>query len=249
MTNASAPRLAGRTELEGRTEPSLIDDFLKQARARPQALAVRDAGCAWTYAELLDRCRQVAGFLAGRNAVRRRRALLFAGKSRHSAAGILGTLMAGWSYACIDEGYPPALVEKACRTIGPDLVLIANEGGEFAPEAVRRITDEYPHHDLPDLCRDGGDASGGAPIESLTPGRGEDIAYFGFTSGSTGTPKVIAMSHRGFHDSVRRHVADFGFGPLDRVGVQSCFAFDPAVMDLLSAVTSVPTIIRTKSTG
>ena len=231
-----------------RAGPSLIDDFLRQARERPRALAVRDAGCAWSYEELLDRCRQVAGFLAGRNAVRRR-AVLFAGKSCHAAAGILGTLMAGWSYACVDEGYPPALVEKACHTIGPDLVLIANEGGEFASEAIRCVTDTYPHYDLPDLCRigPGAGAPDGLPVESLTPGRGEDIAYFGFTSGSTGTPKVIAMSHRGFHDSVRRHVADFGFGPLDRVGVQSCFAFDPAVMDLLSAVWTGGTAVMVPS--
>ena len=238
------PSLAREDDMESersadeapRRDVSLVDDFLRQARRRPGAIAVQDGRNRWTYGELLARSVAIARLLDRQPRARHRRALLLAGKTCHSAPAILGTLMAGWTYACVDEGYPLSLVEGACALIRPDLVLVANEAGEFAAEIVRSLTRTLPTVDVASVTEGAYPGMELSTELGLPLGRGADIAYIGFTSGSTGRPKAVAMSHRAFLYSISRHIDDFGFDQRDRVAVQSGFAFDPAVMDLFSAL-------------
>ncbi|WP_444947842.1 amino acid adenylation domain-containing protein [Micromonospora ureilytica] len=184
---------------------SIVDLFVAQAAARPDAVALVSGGRTWTFAELDDWSSRLAGALAAYAG-----GLVALATSRPlTVPAILGVLKAGAAYlpldayqptdritAMLDDAQPAILVTTGDTDVpwsGPRLVV-----GSAMPEA--------------------------APFVG-TPSA-QDAAYVIFTSGSTGRPKGVVVPHRGIVNLFGSHRERLMAGPRRRVAHVASFTFD-----------------------
>ncbi|WJY68821.1 Pls/PosA family non-ribosomal peptide synthetase [Corynebacterium auris] len=187
---------------------TLIDVLQATAQAHPDAAAIDD-GEVITYAELIERVREVAAGLH-RAGMRRgdRIGVRMTSGTRDLYLAILGTMWAGCAYVPVDADDPD---ERAEIVFGQ-----AGINGIFTDEGFRALTP--PHAGDTEL-----------------PGVGDDC-WIIFTSGSTGTPKGVAVTHRSaaaFVDAeARLFCRDEPLGPEDRVLAGLSVAFDASCEEM-----------------
>ncbi|MEX3504599.1 Pls/PosA family non-ribosomal peptide synthetase [Corynebacterium sp. LK2510] len=189
---------------------TLIDILSDTARRHPDAAAIDD-GDILTYAELVERIREVAGDLhqAGMRRGDRIGVRMTSG-TRELYIAILGTLWAGCAYVPVDADDPD---ERAEIVFGE-----AHIDGIFTDDGFRP---------LKDTSSPAGDTNSPAL---------DDDAWIIFTSGSTGTPKGVAVTHRSaaaFVDAeARLFCQDEPLGPDDRVLAGLSVAFDASCEEM-----------------
>ncbi|WP_288832561.1 Pls/PosA family non-ribosomal peptide synthetase [uncultured Corynebacterium sp.] len=190
---------------------TLIDVLTATATAYPDAAAIDD-GDVLTYAELLERVRDVAAELH-RHGIRRgdRIGVRMTSGTRELYIAILGTMWAGCAYVPVDADDPD---ERAEIVFGEAAI-----DGIFTDEGFRSLTPPRRGH--------GGDTE----LPHL-----DDDCWIIFTSGSTGTPKGVAVTHRSaaaFVDAeARLFCQDEPLGPDDRVLAGLSVAFDASCEEM-----------------
>lgn len=209
---------------------NLLQPVSVAAVAAPNVEAVEDIAGRWTYRTLMQRTSGVAAHLLERSVRPGDRVVILAGKDRHVVAALLGCWAVRATVVLPDETWSIELLVSVIERTAPTHALVADSFDEFSSEAVAVVRSMVSTSDVA--------AIPAAPMEACEwpEGRADDLAFLGFTSGTTGRPKIIAMSHGAYADSLHRHIADFGFDRYDRVAVHSVFAFDPALVDVLSAL-------------
>ncbi len=193
------------------------------------AVAVSDAETSITFAQLLDRARNVGSFLAAHVAPGRPVAL-YLEKSCDALCGMLGAAYAGCPYSVIDVRQPAARLDSILASLDPGFVLTdrafaqlageAFEHTEYAPTPVEEVWDEPADDDL---------------LAAVRPSR-ESALYINFTSGSTGTPKGVMVSHGSVIDFIGHFTDLFGFSSSDVIANQAPFDFDVSVKDIYSGL-------------
>ena len=167
-----------------RTEGFSHQLVMRQAEARPEAVALAKDGARWTYAQL--------GAVSGHLAVELQRLGVGPGevvgicidRSFEQIASILAVLRAGGAYMPLDPSYPRDRLALMEEDSGALVVLTT--------AALAERVAEGPHKVVVDAER--ALAAGGEPVEPrLDP---DHPAYLIYTSGSTGRPKGVVISHR-----------------------------------------------------
>ena len=156
-------------------------------RRQPDAIAIRSAHDAWTYAALDDAACRVARAIASRcDDADRDGGLppiaICMSRSPWLIAAILGVMRTGRAYVPLDPHNPAARVAQVLTDAKVALVLTDGAPGSASawPCAVLEIDDTLP-------------AAAGWPA---VPVQLTDAAYVIYTSGSTGTPKGCVLEHR-----------------------------------------------------
>ncbi len=203
--------------------------FSAQARATPEALALRFGEESLTYAQLESRANQLAWHLQSLGVGPDTLVGLYLERSPSLILSMLACLKAGGAYLPLDTSYPRERLSFMLRDASAPLLLTtrALSDGLQLPDGVRV------------LCLDSDSDSGAiaqhpthAPATSTTPSH---LAYAIYTSGSTGQPKGIAIPHRG----VVRLVRDTKYihlTPADRVAQVSNASFDAATFEIWGAL-------------
>ncbi|HEX2190565.1 MAG TPA: amino acid adenylation domain-containing protein, partial [Longimicrobiaceae bacterium] len=151
--------------------------FEAQARRTPDAVALRCAGRALTYAELDARADRLAADLGRRGVGPDSRVALSLERSPELMVALLATLKAGGACVPLDPSYPAERLAFMLADSGAR-VLLENGGAEHevrSTELRQEVRTSYPgrHTPFPD-----------------------SLVYVIYTSGSTGTPKGVALPHR-----------------------------------------------------
>lgn len=168
--------------------------FEKNARDRPDSLALTCGPVALTYRELNDRANQFAHYLRSRDDVQRTLVGVCLDRSADLVIAILGILKAGAAYVPLDPSYPRGRLAAMTQQLSgmrhvvtspatTGLVVSDAAGTQFT---LLDITELGPHID-----------SQSTTDPRLDTG-GDDLCYVVFTSGSTGTPKATAIQHKGW---------------------------------------------------
>ncbi len=202
---------------ERRGGPLPADAVAAWARDRPEAVAVRHAGRAITYAEL----NADADRLAGR--------LLAAGLGPESPVGVLlddrgelpaallAVARAGCALLPLDPAHPARRQAGMLRDAGARALITDRPAADLPPEAV-------------DLLLPPADPSRIPVFPAVDP---DQLAYLLYTSGSTGRPKAVGVSHRSLATCLDDTRDELGIAPGTRMAAASPVSFDIGVLEVL----------------
>lgn len=185
----------------------LAERVAAAARARPGAVAIRDADGAVTYAELQARADAVARAVGGLG-----RVAVLPRADAASLTVVVGAMAAGTSVVLLDRHLGAAQVARVVDVARPDLVVASGR----LPDALAARVERERLRRPAELAGDGDGvsaASGGhAPRAAAT-----DELLVGLTSGTSGTPKLFVRDQASWATTLDRSDAAFDVRPGDVV--------------------------------
>lgn len=189
----------------------------RQARTRPDAVAVRWPDGQLTYGDLWRRAGGLADQLREAGIAAEEPVAVCADRSVELVVGELAVLMAGGCYLPVDPSYPAERITFMLRDAGVRKVL--------ATPQVPVPTSDFRVFDL-------GAPVAAGPVDAGDPVSLERSAYLIYTSGSTGRPKGVALEHRGLANLVDWHVAEYALGQDDRTTLFASPGFDASTWEI-----------------
>ncbi len=216
------------------SDDTLAALFRRTFAAFRGACALRDEYSELTY-EQLDRISDaVADALAQRGTARGDRVVLYAKRTAHAVASMVGIWKAGAGVVPVSLDTPPLRLAYIVGDADASLVLVDGAGRESLGEHA-----SAPVVDLLPLCRAEA-ARDRAPV-ALSP---HDLAYVIYTSGTSGKPKGVMIEHR----SIVRRFCDWDerFGLTrkpPRILQVAKLGFDVFTADVVKALGSGGTLV------
>ena len=206
-------------------ERRLPDLVLGRAAATPAAVAVRDARCQATYAELVHRAQRLAARLRAGNAVPDSVVAVCADRSVELVVALLGILLADAAYLPLDPTHPTGRIAHMLSESRPVAVLADVKYHERLSAAGAGTVCSLDARDIGSLHG----AGPGPPVRR--PGTSDDLAYIIYTSGSTGRPKGVGIPHRGVVNRLRWMQDHLRLGVDDVVLQKTPYTFDVSVWE------------------
>lgn len=198
----------------------------RQARDRPDAIAVLYRAERWTYDQINRAANRIAHALLG--AGLRPEDVVAVGTERGPGwlCAILGVLKAGGCYLPVEPGYPAARAAELAQRANVRFALT-----EPAGLAGLKTRPDLWSRPVTDLIDPGAGYPDTDPAIDIAPGQ---LAYVYFTSGSTGAPKGAMCEHLGLINHLMAKVDDFGIGPGDVVVQNARQSFDISLWQLVA---------------
>ena len=199
----------------------------RQCTLTPDAVALRDAAGAMSYAELEARANRIAHLLRTQGVRRGTLVGLALDRGRELVAGLLGILKAGAGYVPLDPRFPAERLAYMAGDAGlAALVTTTAHAAMFDLRgrpvlALDAMEDQLAAQPQTALGRDADAALPGSP------------AYVIYTSGSTGRPKGVQVPHRAVANFLATMAREPGLTPDDRLLAVTTLSFDIAVLELL----------------
>ncbi|CQR31068.1 putative AMP-dependent synthetase / ligase [Thiomonas arsenitoxydans] len=195
----------------------------EQARATPQAVAVRFGDTQLSYAELEQAANRLAHTLRGLGVQRDVLVPVIMERRAELVVALLAVLKAGGAYVPLDADLPPERLQRILLDTQARVVL-AQPSLHAAVRAA--AASETPQLLDADLTPPYGDVD--APVTESTP---DDLALVIFTSGSTGQPKGVMIPHRALCNHKLWNARVLQFGPHDRLLQKSSLSFDASISE------------------
>ncbi|HEX5379642.1 MAG TPA: amino acid adenylation domain-containing protein [Phenylobacterium sp.] len=202
--------------------------FLDRVRETPEATAIVGPDRSYSYREIEERSRALAGTLRLQGVGCGDRVAILAERSPDLVWTMLAAARLGAVFAVLDTDYPEARLQSLLAICAPKILVVAGSA-ELVP-AARRLADGQGV-----VALHAADADAGAPdLDGLDRARPEAPAYLLFTSGSTGRPKGVAASHQPLTHFVDWQARTFGLGATDRFTMLSGLSHDPLLRDIFT---------------
>ncbi len=199
--------------------------FERQARLRPDAVALRFEDDALTYGELDRRANRLAHRLRAAGAGPEARVGVALGRGLDLVVALLAVLKSGAAYVPLDPDYPPERIAYMAADSGMACVVTQDGLWDASPlPAGLAVVDPR--------C-DAGAWPETPPAVAVHP---DHLAYVIYTSGSTGRPKGAQLCHRQVVRLLRGTDGWFRFGPEDVWTLFHSCAFDFSVWELFGAI-------------
>ncbi|TWU03766.1 non-ribosomal peptide synthetase [Neorhodopirellula pilleata] len=193
------------------TTTQLLHELIEyQATHHSQKVAVIDDGREFTFEQIVERAKVIAGHLIRSGVGRESAVVVRLPRSVDLITSILGILKAGGTFVPLDPELPPSRLQHIVE----------------ATDAVTIIDSQWLMNHGDAVVRD-------SHVETVFPEvRPTDRAYIIFTSGSTGTPKGVEIEHRS--------IVNFVLAQIDRMKVTSAerfmFGFSPSFDGAISEI-------------
>lgn len=210
------------TALEFDRDACVHDQFARQARLTPDAVAVSFLDRSVTYAQLDRAANSVAAALVDRGVGPDVPVGLHVRRSIELVIGALAILKAGGAYVPLDPDFPEDRLSLMVADSGAKIVLTERA---FAPVAT---SPGVLSLDIAELV------AGGKSLPARPSVGADNLAYIIYTSGSTGRPKGVMIEHR--------NVVNFFAGMDDRIPIPAgeqpvwlavtSLSFDISVLEL-----------------
>ena len=207
--NGFAPRPGFRPFDLAEAESTLGTRFRTVALERGCAVALVDGDARMTYSDLLRRAETVAANLRSQYGTYGGTVAICLRSGVPAIEAMLGALLGGFAYFCMDPLLPPAQIHALLEAAAPVAVL-----GDL-----ERHTNPYRHRP--------------AAIDTSGPG---GIAALYATSGSTGQPKLVPLPHRAVLFDIGRQTNDLCLGLDDRFDSLFSSAFSASLATIFGAL-------------
>ena len=230
---------AERAQIEawctGRVTPlppgSPWERFAEVARARPDAIAVREDDRDTSFQALGQRAGVVSALLAARGVGVGARVGLLLPRGADYIAAMLGVLRGGAVFVPLDLAQPTErLVRLAAQA---KLAAVVCRAGQAAADALGAVTVE--------ICDDTWSEAPDLP-DPVGIGH-DDPVYMIFTSGSTGAPKVVEVPWRGLCNVVQAFSHAFALQMGERLTQLASPGFDASLFEMWPALLSGATLV------
>ena len=230
MTAAEAEALVGWNDT-ARALPSVLlpEAIAAQARATPDAVAIRFGDRRWTYAELDAHADRVAARLGAAGIGKGALVAVHLERSPEMVAGLVGILRAGAAYLPLDPYFPRARLDQIVEDARPDALLTE-----------RSLFGALPLAELPVVFADDPSDIDAPPAAPIAP---DDLAYVLYTSGSTGRPKGVEIEHRALINLLAAMRDTPGFTAGDSLLAVTTLSFDIAALELFLPLLGGGTLI------
>ncbi|WP_211272092.1 non-ribosomal peptide synthetase, partial [Micromonospora rosaria] len=219
-----------------RPDVTLTELLERQARATPDATAVRFGSDNLTYRDLADRSGRLARLLTEAGAGPERFVAVAVPRSLELVVALVAVLKAGAAYVPVDPDYPATRVRFMLADARPALLLGVTETvAALGTTGIPVIAvDKAPLADGP---------------TTVTPHATANPAYMIYTSGSTGQPKGAIVSHAAIVNRLLwmqdRHPLD----PTDRVLQKTSTSFDVSVWEIFWPLITGATLVLARPDG
>lgn len=227
-----------RTVLAGAEAPpapgaECVDRLVeRQARERPEAIAVRTADRSLSYAELDRQAELVAARLRAAGARPGALVATCLPRGPELVIAVLGVLKSGAAYLPLDPANPPGRLAAVLSEANPLLVLTDRQDSGL-PDSLTVLT-------LAEATAAG--AADDEAIETAPRAQLTDLAYVIYTSGSTGLPKGVMIEHRALANLVAWHHRTFDLTAGDRSTLIAAPGFDASVWEIWPALAAGATL-------
>ncbi|UOR05309.1 amino acid adenylation domain-containing protein [Hymenobacter aerilatus] len=211
------------------SEATLFQLITAQAQATPQQTAIRFGDTEVSYAALLRRAEQVAGYLMAQGVCTGDVVGLAVERSPELLVALLAIMRCGAAYVSLDVAYPAERLAFMLTDSGAAFVLTAGSVVlDLATSAtVLRLEDA-------DTSR--------TPLPALDL-PSDTLLYILYTSGSTGRPKGVAVTHRNVVNFLLSMQQQPGITAADTLLALTTISFDIAGLELFLPLISGATIL------
>lgn len=216
--------------------PSLLqtcvhDIVSEQARAQPEAIAIRSWDGTLTYAELDELSSRLAKHLISSQGVETgTRIPLCFEKSMWAVVALLGVMKAGATFSLTDPSQPEARLRTIVEQTGATLVVTSVAQSTLG----QRIAE---NGQVIAISRDFFDALQGPSPDPLPNVPSSTPMYIIFTSGSTGKPKGVVISHENYTSGAIPRAEAVGYKASSRCFDFPSYAFDVSIDCMLCTLT------------
>ena len=212
----------------------VAERFFAWVERSPDATALRQADCVWSYRQVDGTARSIARRL-GAHGVRPGDVVAIHGRAGlELVASILAVWQCGGVILTIDPDLPTLRIELMRREAGAQYVLSWDEG---KPGTIS-LSEAHAFRAEATTVALGADPGVDEPRHPDP----EDAAYIFFTSGTTGTPKGVLGTHGGLGHFLGWQQRAFSITPGDRIAQLAGLSFDVLLRDLFLPLTSGATL-------
>ncbi|WP_426210230.1 amino acid adenylation domain-containing protein [Massilia sp. TWP1-3-3] len=163
----------------------------RQARLRPDAVALEQGTQKISYGELDAQANRLARYLRSSGVKPGARVAVCLERSPLQVVALLAILKAGAAYVPLDGSYPAERLRHMLADSQAGLLLTERAwAGQMAAASLPDCREV-----LLDECTEQVRAESSAPLQEAVPAQA--LAYVIYTSGSSGQPKGVAVTHRG----------------------------------------------------
>jgi amino acid adenylation domain-containing protein len=194
----------------------------RQARARPEAVALVCGTESLTYAQLNERANRLAHRLIAAGVTSETRVGIAVQRNADMVAGVLAILKSGAAYVPLDPEYPQERLAYMVQDSGLSLLLTQSH------LQARLVGDAG----VPLLAVDALDLSGEPSHDPAVPVHAEHLAYVIYTSGSTGKPKGVMVRHEALSHFILGMQQAPGLAADDVLVAVTSLSFDIAALEL-----------------
>lgn len=199
-------------------DKTIVDLFLEQVNANPDAIAVVCEGQQLTYRELDQLTDELGRYLQTQGVKEDTLVSICINRSLEMIVSIIGILKAGGAYVPIDLAFPEERIRFILKDTGS---LICMTDGSLQDKITIHSDD---HINYLNIKEDWAAIVGEIPQEgSLNASKPNNLVYVIYTSGSTGNPKGVMITHD--------NLIDYSYGLQQKCAVNTCssFALIPAI--------------------
>lgn len=199
----------------------LLESFLQQCHARPEATALAEGDIRLSYGELLQRAKNLAAALQARNVQSDQPIAIHLDKGIDATIALFGVLLAGACYVPLDLKNPATRLAFIIEDAKVNAVLGAGKCPAWL--------DQRLWLDIENLSQ---------TKPKIIEIAAESLAAILYTSGSTGQPRGVALSHRAIL-AFSQWAADLvKLQHGDRIASTAPFFFDLSTFDLYGVLGS-----------
>ncbi|MFW0788916.1 amino acid adenylation domain-containing protein [Gordonia sp. CPCC 205333] len=226
-------------------ERTLGDAVAQQCAATPEAPALWFVDRTVSYREFGARVATLARTLIAAGIGPDAAVAVCIPRSVELMIAVHAVIAAGGQYVPVDTEAPADRVEYMLSTARVGLLLV--HGGTSRPAALAGSAIRVIEVDADgpvDLATPA--ISDRDRIASIGP---DNAAYTLFTSGSTGRPKGVTVSHRAVDNRLRWGLAEYPWGPTDRIVLKTPYTFDVSIPEIFGPLLAGATVVIAEPGG
>ncbi|MBL4658906.1 MAG: amino acid adenylation domain-containing protein [Alcanivoracaceae bacterium] len=207
--------------------------FHEQAILNPEATAIIDGDCNWSYQELLAASYEIASKLQVRNIGPGDIVTIMASRHASVVIAMMAVLQTGAAYSIVVATSPIYQITQHLNMVDASILLLCEADDAYSAELLATLCDLL---DTFEVSNHRSSYTSDLPSFIAHVNQPQQRACITFTSGSSGIPKAIVGTHAGLSGYLQWWPQAFNITAKDRFSLLSGLSHDPLQRDIFSSL-------------